>query len=176
LNKTLAKLHDWVSIVLADGFETAMAGVPGEKGCINALELVGAITDLILSQAEPLDRDVLHKSLEEALFLCVGPDPQLTRAEFDLRLSYFLRRHGIPALLRLLLSLYLFNVVCIQSEKSFRMFAGTEKAFQRYLEQIEHACRRIVRAAWMSQSAAQSSAGAIPENLIEIIESRLWET
>jgi len=147
-----------------------MADVPGGKGCTHALELVSAITGYVVTSGRRLGRDVLRKSVEETLFLCTGPDPLFDRSEFEVRLTHFLRKHGISAMLRILLSLHLFNVVWIQTEKSFRMLAGTERSFQKYMRQVEQTCRRIVREAWRSQNARSPS-----KKLIETIEERVWD-
>jgi hypothetical protein len=152
-----------------------MADVRAAERCTNSLELVSAITSHVVPRGRPIEEEVLCKSVEECLFLSIMPDPLLDRSEFEIRLKHFLRKNGILALVRTFLSLHLFNVIWIQTERSFRMLAGTEASFQRYMKQVEQTCNRIVRETWKSLDTDSSSTNPIPQDLIDTIEKRLWE-
>ena len=145
--------------------------VPGSEIYTEAPDLIAAIAEYLTRDARRLQRDLLCKSVQEALFLSVGTEPQLSRPQFEARLMRFLRRRGSSGLLRQFLSLYVFNVVWFQTGESFRASAGTNDSFVRDMENLERKSRRIVHATFRKMPHPLTPTSA--EELIADIGQRL---
>lgn len=173
LNLVLVRLYGWASLALTEGVEHALEQLTGTQSCDLSMDLVSAITETIISVATPPERNLLRKSMEETLFYIVRPDPELTRSQFQVRFTRFLGQRGLPSLLRMFLSLHLFNIVWFQTAQSFRNLSGTTELFLRYTRDVEHACRRIVNGCWKSHEIVLPFVEPFPEKLLESIRRSL---
>jgi hypothetical protein len=174
LNLVLVRLYGWASLALTEGIKHALEQVPGTQSCDLSMDLVNAIAENIISVASPSERDLLRKSMEETLFYIVRPDPELTRSQFQVRFTRFLRQRGLPRVLRMFLSLHLFNIVWFRTQ-SFRKLSATDELFVRYTRDVEHTCRRIVNEYWKSHEIVLPFVEPFPEKLLKSIEKRLQE-
>jgi hypothetical protein len=175
LNSTLVRLYGWSSLVLTEGSEDALKQLPGTQSCDLSMDLVGAIAENIICDATALERDLLRKSMEETLFYIVRPDPGLTRSQFQVRFNRFLRHRGLSSLLRMFLSLHLFNIVWFETAKSFRKLAATDELFLRYTRDVERTCSRFVNGCWKSHEIVLPFVDPFPEKLLQDIQERLQE-
>src|SRR5213594_1629911 len=171
LSLVLVRLYGWSSLALSEGIEHALEQVPLTQNCHLSVDLVAAIAEHLIVDATPPERDFLCKSMEETLVYIVRPDPELTRSQFQVRFTHFLRRRGLSSLLRIFLSLHLFNIVWFQTVQSFQNLAV--KSFLRYLHDVERTCRRIVDGCWTSQEILLPFVEPFPEKLLKNIEERL---
>jgi hypothetical protein len=175
LNSTLLRLYGWSSFALTKGSEDALKQLPGTQSSDLSMDLVSAIAENIICDATAPERDLLRKSMEETLFYIVRPDPRLTRSQFQVRFTRFLRHRGLSSLLRMFLSLHLFNIVWFQTEQSFRRLAATDESFLRYTRDVERTCSRIVNGCWMSHEIALPFVDPFPDKLLQNIQERLQE-
>jgi len=173
LNLALVRLCGWSSLALSEGIEHALDQVPVTQSCDLSVDLVAAIAEHMIVDATSLERDLLRKSMEETLLYIVRPDPELTRSQFQVRFTHFLRRRGLSSLLRIFLSLHLFNIVWFQTVQSFQSLAATDESFLRYRRDVERTCRRIVNGCWTSQEIFLPFVEPFPDKLLKSIEKRL---
>jgi hypothetical protein len=172
LNLVLVRLYEWASLASIQGIQYALEHVPGAQRCDLSIDLISAIAEKIISVAAPHERNLLRKSMEETLFYIVRPDPELTRSQFEVRLTRFLGQRGLSSLLRMFLSLHLFNIVWFHTAQSFRQLSATDELFLRYTREVEHTCRRIVTRCWKSHEIVLPFVKPFPEKLLESIEKR----
>jgi len=172
LDLVLVRLHAWAVLVLDKGIKHALGQLPGIETYDLSIELVSAIAEEIASITASNQQNLLHKSIEETLFYIVRPDPELSRSQFEIRFTRFLEQRGAPSLLRMFLSLHLFNLVWFQTAQSFRKLAGTDELFLRYARDVERTCRRIVQGCWKSHEMVIPFVDPFPEKLLKSIEER----
>jgi hypothetical protein len=175
LNLVLVRLYGWASYALTEGIKHALEQLPGTQSCDLATDVVSVITEEIIRVATPPEWDLLRKSMEETLFYIVRPDPELTRSQFEVRFTRFITKRGPSSLLRMFLSLHLFNVVWFQTAQSFRNLAVTDESFLQYTDDLERTCRRIVNGCWKSNEIVLPFVEPYPEKLLKSIEERFQQ-
>jgi hypothetical protein len=167
-SRIVVRLDRWAAIVLAEGFDSAIANIPGAKTSESVPDTIRLIGEHLTKDVKGFKGDLVRKSLQEALFLSLG-----TRRR-RVGHTFFLRRRG-KGLLRCFLRLHLFNVAWVETGESFRAVAGTQKTFVQDMESVERLCQRIVDSAWRSQDIRgkldQSSATKVINRIERIINS-----
>ena len=83
------------------------------------------------------EADLLSKSLQEALFYCVGFDANISSAEFSKKFGRYLKRHGTGPFIQRFLSLFFFNYVWSETRESFMAMAETPSEFKKDMESVE---------------------------------------
>jgi hypothetical protein len=142
-SRIVVRLDRWAAIVRAEGFDRAIAKIPGAKTS-DVPDMIRLISEHLTKDVKGFKGDLLRKSLQEALFLTLGT----TRRRVGH--TFFLRRQG-RGLVRCFMRLHLFNVAWVETSESFRAVAGAQKIFVEDMESVERLCRRIVDSAWRSQ-------------------------
>ena len=150
-SRIVVRLDQWAATVLAEGFDDAIAEIPGAKTSESVPDVIRTIADYLTKNVKGLEGDVLRKSLQETLFLTLGARSSGVGSRLNGPLTAFLRRRGSAGLLRRFLRLHLFNVVWFETSESFRAVAQTQNSFVQDMERVERACQRIVDSAWRSQ-------------------------
>lgn len=113
-------------------------------------DLVERIADSLIAAAPQLERQLLSKSLQEALLYCTSLTVDLDYAEFKTRLRRHIDRYGRPAVLQRFLSLYFFNSVWFHTGESFRSTALRPDLLVKDMERVERLCHKAVTASWKS--------------------------
>ena len=171
LIETIVNLDKWATSALELGPEAALSTIPGSGIYTEAPDLIAAVAEYLTRDVRKSQRDLLSKSIQEALFISVGTEPRLSRPQFEARLLRFLRRRGTYSLLRQFLSLHVFNVVWFQSGESVRASAQTNESFVRDMENLERTSRKIVQATFRKTPLPLTPTSA--EQLIADIGQRL---
>ena len=132
------------------------------------------IAESLIEGADGTERLLLSKSLQEALFYCVGFKTELSYPDVRRRIKQFLAREGSAALLQRFLSLHFFNFVWFQIGESFRAQAWTPATFEKDLEAVEAICEKAVAACWKASDLTNKPLTATAaRQLVRAIEDRL---
>jgi hypothetical protein len=160
--------------VIAEGFDAAIAKIPGAKTSESVPDMIREIADYLAKNVNGLEGDVLRKSLQETLFFTLGTRSNHVGSRLHGPLTAFLRRGG-SGLLRRFLRLHLFNLVWLETSESFRAVAQTQSSFVQDMESVERLCQRVVDSAWRSQKIRgkldRSSARELIDRVQELINS-----
>ena len=168
-SRTLVRLDRWAATVVAEGFDAAIAEIPGAKDSESVPDVIREIADYLTKNVKGLRGDVLRKSLQETLFFTLGTRSDRVGSRLHCPLTHFLRRRG-SGLLRRFLRLHLFNVVWLEASESFRAVAQTQNSFVQDMESVERVCQRIVDSAWRSQKIRGKLDRSAARELINRIE------
>lgn len=168
----LVKLNNWTVSIQARVSETILRRQLTAPATTS--DAIQEIAKDFIDQGTRLERRLLSKSLQEALYYCVGFDPNLTLTQIKRRLKRFLDRHKKSAFVQQFLSLYFFNHVWFHTRELFRRQAMTSEVFERDMEEVEKACRRAVTSALKPYKQLERlSDQRAAEELIRNIEQRL---
>jgi hypothetical protein len=169
---TLLRLNKWTVSIQAGGSETVLP--PKLAASTTASDPIQQIAENLIEHATAIERQLLSKSVQEALFYCVGFDTNLTSTQIKTRLKRFLDRHNKSAFIRRFLSLYFFNDVWFRTGELFRAQALTSPAFERNLGEVEKICQRAVALAVKPYEEVERVLDeSAAEELIRNIEQRL---
>jgi hypothetical protein len=108
------------------------------------------LAESLAANANGTERQLLSKSLQEALYYAVGFKTDLEYRVLKTHVAQYLERWGRPSFIRRFLSLFFFNFVRSETGESFRRAARSSSAFEKYLEEIDRACRQTVTSVWKS--------------------------
>jgi len=173
-SRIVVRLDRWAATVLTEGFDAAIADIPGAKTSESVTDVIREIAEHMTKNVKGLEGDVLRKSLQEALFFSLGTRSNQVGSKLHRPVTAFLRRRG-SGLLRRFLTLHLFNVVWLETSESFRAVAQTQNSFVQDMESLERLCQRVVDAAWRSQKIRgqldRSSAKEIINRVQQLINS-----
>lgn len=172
VGSTLVQIQNWVASLRADGLEARRIAV---KAALNpGAGLVENIADALIKTASGVDRKLLSKSLQEALFYCSGFDAELDYALFRTRFVRHIDRYGTSPFIQRFLSLYFFNVVWFHTSDAFQAQATTSQSFTRDMEGVERICQRVVSASWRSFEQTNRSLDSVSaRKLVRNIEHAL---
>jgi hypothetical protein len=174
LVKAALRLDEFAGAVLEGNLRAALPAARGRKLSEKVgPDLIEFIAQTLSDHAHGLERNLLSKSLQEALFEIVGDDFEIRLPRLEAVLARFLAGSGRSSLLRRFLSLHLFNAIWYQTGESFRVLARTPRAFSETVEEIELICRRTVSKSWRSQHRTPFLNQSSAERLITSIERRL---
>jgi hypothetical protein len=172
LGRTIVRLEQWATSLLAEGPDASWARFGGVSGC-EGEGLIRAIAEHVTEEEMGIERELLRKSLQETLFYSVGTADRIWRADVEMRLLRFLRLRGTSGFVRRFLSFHIFNVVWFHSADSFRSTARSQNAFMDDMENLEQMCKRVVDSAWKSQRIRGSLPLLSAQELVGKIEQRL---
>ena len=120
------------------------------------------------------EQQIMMKSLQEALFTCVGFHVDLDMAQLKTRLKRYIDRHGKIAVMRKFLSHYVFNFVWFHIGESFRAESTSCSSFEEAMAAVDEICRKTVVSALAScQLRNRPLDRALAERLVLEIEQRL---
>jgi hypothetical protein len=161
---TLVRVNDWLQPIEA-------GKTYHERTRVNT-DVVERVAEDLITKARGIERSLLSKSLQEAIYYAVRFDPNVDYEELNSRLSRYLHRWGTASFLKRFLSLFFFNFIRFHTGESFRAFAGT--SFEANLEKIDLACQRTVSSVWKSFERAKRPLDLhAAEKLLSDIEQRL---
>jgi hypothetical protein len=151
---TMLKLDKWIGSVLSRGLKKAT----------NAWRLNELVAEGLARHTRGMENRLLRKSIEETLLTCTGAEEDWTAIEFEERLKAFVRLRGRAGLMRMFLSLHIFNVICFH----------TRLSVTRDLDELDRSSRRIVNTAKQTQHPlSRSSAEALLAEISQSIETIL---
>jgi hypothetical protein len=131
---TLLKVDAWASSIQSDALVTPSLGS-------TACDVIEQLANAFVSEATGIERQLLRKSLLEAILYCVGLDTDVTAEEIISRLTRFVNRRGKAAFIQQFLSLYFFNYLLLDVSNS-----GQTPAVNYDMKLVERMCRRAVAA------------------------------
>jgi hypothetical protein len=137
---------------------------------LTVCDLVQTIAETLIENATGNERQLLSKSLQEALFYSLGHNIDLTSTQVKTRLKRFLRRHNKGAFIQRFLSLYFFNLIWFYTEEWLSDEADTPQMCQEEITALDRICKRAVFAAYKHVDVLDESAA---EQLIRNIQQRL---
>ncbi len=170
---TLVRLDHWIDVIQASG--STVVSWRRLAASATASDPVGQIAEDLAGPATGIERQLLIKALEEALFCCVGFDTDLAPTQITARVKRFLNRQSKAGFIQQFLSFYFFNYVWFHTGDLFSSHALPSNPFRDEMEEISRICQTTVVSAYedvgsppLNESAAQ--------RLIWEIEQRLRGT
>lgn len=164
---TILKTTAWAESIQAGGHELAGEDLPAP---LSACDLIQQTAENLIEYATGIERQLLSKSLQEALFSCLGFNTNLTSIRIKTRLKRFFDRHPKGAFTQRFLALYFFNCIWFYTEEGFSGEPVTSEVFEEDMKELDRICKRVVLAACKHADVLHESAA---ENLIRNIEQRL---
>jgi len=167
--------NDFISTVICDGFEAAIAQLPNfvvglcDRPFIEVCAVIAA-HHLRFVEVKP-EREVVRKSLFEAYFHAAGPG-NVFKPPLETGFVRTLRRSGSRNFAAMLFSLHVFNMVCMAIEDEVREKASDISAFELYMLGVETICRDAVRAAINANKSEVDELWA--NNIARSVEARLY--
>jgi len=162
LSATVFRLLKWADTL--DTTASEIARIPTEA---DSVEL---IAEALLGSAGGIERQLLLKSVQEALYYCIDFASNLTGPQITVRLKRFLSQHGRVPLVERFLSLYFFNAVWFHTAESFRGEMITMDVLEHDQQQIENICHEAIVAVYQD---IQMFDARTAQKLIDEIEQRL---
>jgi hypothetical protein len=164
---TILKAQAWKESIQAGGSELLSRN---PTASVPICDLIPQIAESLIEYAPGTERQLLSRSLQEALFCCLGFDTDLTSTQIKTRLKRFFRRHTPGAFIQQFLSLYFFNCVCFHTADWFSDQGVTPRVFEKDMEELDRICQKAVVGAYKHVSVLSEPAA---EELIRNIEHRL---
>jgi hypothetical protein len=146
LGSSLVQVYDWACAMMAGDSAAAFSARPD----MAAAEAIEITAEQVIVNQTGSERDLLLKSLQEALFYATGTDPDISYSEFSDRFVRFLEQRGAASFVQRFLSLALFNLVWFETGESFRGIAGTPDSFEKHILDVERFCQRLAASCWRS--------------------------
>ena len=144
-----------------------------ERARVNT-DVVERVAENLITKARGIDRSLLSKSLQEAIYYAIRFDPDVDYEQLNFRLSRYLRRWGIRSFIKRFLSLFSFNFIRFHTGESLRELAPTSVDLEKCLAQIDLACQRTVASAWRAFEKTKRPLDLrSAEKLVSDIEHRL---
>jgi hypothetical protein len=140
--ETLVRVSDWLKRMEGNKIDH-------ERSRIRA-DVVERVAEDLITKARGIDRSLLSKSLQEAIYYAIRFDPNVDYEQLNFRLSRYLRRWGTRSFIKRFLSLFFFNFIRFHTGESFRELAPTSADLETCLAQIDLACQRTVASVWRS--------------------------
>ena len=153
VSSTLAGIDKWATSIQVDGLDASR--LAAKLDLSSASDLVQGIAESLIGTAGSIERKLLSKSLQEALFYCVGFDTEIGYPQFKTRFAKYLDREGVSSFILRFLSLYFFNFVWFETGECFRALAATSERFLRDMESVERICNKVVASTWKSFEKTQ---------------------
>jgi hypothetical protein len=164
---TILKSNAWAESIQVEEPELVSQDVAAS---MPACDLIQQIAENLIDYAIGIERELLLKSLQEALFCCLGFDTNLTSLQIKTRLKRFLDRHTKAAFIRRFLSLYFFNLIWLHTGEWLSDESVTSKMLEKDIDELDRICKRAVVWAYKQVDVLNESAA---EELIRNIEQRL---
>lgn len=161
-------------MIRTEGFDVASQNVAGEANTGGA-DLIEQIAFHLTPKSADIECDLLRKSVQELLFMTVGPNADASRNEIADKLAAFINRRGTEVLVRRFISVHIFNIVWFQTGERFRALAPSANSFLADIEDVEGVCRRIVFASWTLQKRSGAADSQFAANVIKRVARELTE-
>jgi|SRR5579862_5166045 len=159
---TLLRLMEW-----SGALQTKTLEIVANPPTSDSIE---QIAENLVEPASGIERQLLLKSVQEALYYCVGFATNLTAPQITMSVKRWLAHHGQAALLQRFLSLYFFNAIWLHTAEVFRGQAITVEALERDLQQLEQVCHEAIGEAYEQIETLEAASA---EQLLRAIEQRL---
>jgi hypothetical protein len=161
----LSQLIEWTESLQSENFILDPSASPAS----NPIE---ELAEALITPGTGIERHLLLKSLQEALFGVVGLCTSLTTAQLITRLRRSLERDTDAALfIRRFLSMHIFNHVWFYTCELFRLESVSPKAFEREVEEVGRICERSIAVAYERVGVLDASK---VNDLIQNLERELW--
>ncbi len=171
---TLIRLDEWLVSVRSDRWDWAVTKLPESEG-LSPQALMFLAVDVLTEEASGIERDLLRKSMLEAVFSISTLEPQLKlrQSQFKDRFSRFVDVYGPAEFMQRFLALHVFNVVWFQICDLVRVKAKTNADFLAKMNYVERSCRDAVLRSWTSQKLPHPLTHASAQELVDDIAKRL---
>jgi hypothetical protein len=164
----LVRLDNWTASIV----QRSDVGAP--LGGDSSADIIEQIAKGLSSGTSGTEQQIIVKSLQEAVFTCVGFDTNLDAARVGTRLKRYFDRHGKTAFIRKFLSHYFFNFVWSQIGESFRAESDTNHSFELAMRTVDEICQKTVASVLASAEFRNRHLDhSLAEKLIQNIEERL---
>lgn len=175
LGTTLVRLHEWAITVASSGIEATLNGASGLLAASSGIEAIEFIGESLTTGQKGLERELMMKSIQEALFYCTGTNPDISFLQWKGRLLRYLDQRGPSTFVQRFLSLALFNSVWFQTRESFRPGAHSPDRFRNDMYEVERICQRACGACWRSMKLKHRKLElADAQQLLRDIEMKLY--
>jgi hypothetical protein len=163
----LVRLEVWTTSIQDSEFEISL---PAN----NTADIIEHIAKTLSEGTSGTEQQILMKSLQETLFICVGFKMDLDGAQLKTRLKRYLDRHGKTTFIRKFLCHHFFNFVWFQVGESFRVESSTCDSFEQAMTIVDEICQKAVTSVLSSPRFKNHSLDrSLAEKLIDNIEERL---
>lgn len=172
----LVGLHALAARVDVEAFDVAIRkGISGEQTLPTILELIAEIADTLCRGLTGIEEDIVHKSLQETLFHCIGLELDLSVTECGKNFQTFLDQRGSRGFIRLFLGLHLFNVIWIERQDAIQASARNEQVLHQLMNEIERVSRVTVNAAMVSWKKWPELSVEFADSLLDAMNVRMRE-
>ncbi len=166
----LVRIHEFARLIELEGFERAMLKITGADEIEGINSLTARITDALCRETRGMEREILRKSLHEMLLYSTGVEIEVSVAVFGTKIERFLHQRGSKGLLRLFLSLHLFNEVWIKIQQRLQTSAPDGESFLAAMYWFEWTCRSAVDLAIGGWSKWPKLGRTLAKSLIDAVE------
>src|SRR5437867_10152807 len=172
---TLLRLNQWTnSIQAGQGDAPLRRKLTGHATDPDPIQ---QIAENFIDRANGMERQLLSKSLQEALFYVIKFETELDVTQIKMRLKRFLGHGKRFAFIQQFLCLYIFNYVWSHTGESFRAAASSSQVFEKEMEEVQRICERAVASVLKSTEQTEHRLDRnTAKELIQRIEQRLRGT
>jgi hypothetical protein len=171
---TLVRLNDWMTKIVSGPAGEGLDLISARAGLKPRSELVEIIAECLIDEVDPVERNLLSKSIQETILYCISLKTDISYAQLVDKMLKYIGRHKTGSINERFLSLYFFNYVWFRTGESFRAVAGSSDSFEREMAGVERICRHVVAAAWAPfQETHRVLNRAAATELVRRIEHRL---
>ena len=172
LAPTLVRLDSWATSIRTEPLKAAQRNGWPKTELPQSSSIIEEIAIRLVGQRK--DAGLLSKSLQEALFYCVGFDANISVTRFANKFARYLNHHGTGSFIQRFLALFFFNYVWSETRDSFMALAETPSDIEKDIESVERVCQRAVASIWKSfENAHRPLNSAAATELVRGIEESL---
>jgi hypothetical protein len=170
---TLLKLDEWTNSLQSGEGEAPLR----RKLTATASDPIQQIAENLIERSSGIERQLLSKSLQEALFYAVKFETELNATQIKMRLKRFLDHEKSSAFIQQFLRLLVFNYVWFHIGESVRAAASSSQVFEKEMEEVEKICERAVASVLKSYQQIEHPLDRnTAKELIQSIEQRIRGT
>jgi hypothetical protein len=129
------------------------------------------VAETLAGDAHGLERDLLRKSIEETLFIAAGQNVQISPRMAQTRWARYVKAHGPPAMIEMLLANHLWNVLWFRAGDVLGQTEG--RAMEHTLRRLRRTCRLLVNAVCQSKGLNNAVSLPLAEEVIEVLEASI---
>jgi hypothetical protein len=141
---TLVRLKEWLTSIRDGRFDKR-----ADRMMVDA-DLIEQVAESFIANAAGTERQLLSKSLQEALYCSIGFKTNIESEQLNKQLSRYLQVRGVSFFIRNFLSLFFFNFVRFETSDYLQTVAQSSKTFERYIDRIDNVCHETVDTVWKS--------------------------
>jgi hypothetical protein len=170
---TLAKLSEWLESLQLQG-QTGFLQECKRAPFFATFDAIEYLADKMICGGTVIERQLLSKSLQEALFFTIGLKAGLSYASVVKRVRQVSQDRGAAVILQRFLSFHVFNVTWFHTSESFRAVALTSNTFETDMKGLEKLCEKAVARTWTTgHCQAQTIDPTAANKLMRTIEDWL---